>query len=268
MRDATFEEVWFMRLSKMNVITAMALAVVLFTIIMAAIIVYTPLKEWIPGYPSAEMTRNIRLNALKVDSLEYELFLKDQFIDNLVTIIGGGEPQDHSSVKAEVPVQASSIQDIRSPEDSLLRLQVETEQRYNVIGNGKAIEPRSLSQVYFFPPIKGLIFSHFDFAHGHYGVDVAATGGQNVKAVLDGTVTLADFTSSTGYTIQIQHDHNLISVYKHNRELFKRPGERVRAGEVIATVGNTGELTTGPHLHFELWLQGKPMNPEHYILFD
>ncbi len=268
MRDSSFEEVWFMRLSRMNVITASALTLFTVAMIVVLLIVYTPLKEFIPGYPSPETTMNIRLNALKTDSLEYQLFLKDQFIRNIITIIDGKDPIDHSSGEVEVPLQMTQIQDRRSADDSLLRREVEAAQQYNVLGPANAIVPSSLNQVYFFPPIRGLIFSQFDAARGHFGVDVAATRGQHVMATMDGTIIMADFTSATGYTIQLQHDLNLISVYKHNSELFKKPGDRVRAGEVIATVGNTGELTTGPHLHFELWYKGRPLNPEHYITFE
>jgi len=268
MRDSTFEEVWFMRLSRMNVITAVTASVFFVAVLVVLMIVYTPLKEFIPGYPSPETTRNIRLNALKVDSLEQQLFLKDQFIENVLTILDGGVPKYHSSEDNQPLSQSGQISDERSAEDSILRKEVENAQRYNVLQGSEALMPASLNQIYFFPPLKGLIFSQFDAGRGHYGVDVAATRGQNVMATMDGTVTMSDFTSATGYTIQIQHDFNLISVYKHNSELFKKAGDRVRAGEVIATVGNTGELTTGPHLHFELWYKGRPMNPEHYITFE
>lgn len=268
MRDTTFEEVWFMRLSRMNVIAAIALSLLVVTTLVVLLIVFTPVKELIPGYPSPEVTRDIRMNALKLDSLEYQVFLKDQFIENLLTIVDGGEPKDHSTGPVEVPIQTSNIQDIRSAEDSLLREEVEAAQRFNVRDYASSQVPASLNQIYFFPPVKGLIFSSFNRANGHYGVDVAATSGQSVMAVLDGTVTLADYTSSTGYTLQIQHDHDLISIYKHNNQLFKRPGDRVRAGEVIATIGNTGELTTGPHLHFELWHRGRPLDPQHFISFE
>jgi len=268
MRDTTFEEVWFMRLSRINVISVIATAFFIVAALVVVLIVYTPVKELIPGYPSPEVALDIRMNAIKVDSLEYQLFLKDQFIDNIKTILAGDEPKNYSSEQVEVPAKAGNIQDIRSADDSLLRLQVESAQRNNLFQPGAGVIPQSLSQIYFFPPLKGLIFSKFDYPHGHYGVDIAAAEGQNVMAVLDGTVTLADFTSNSGYTIQIQHDHNLISVYKHNKELFRHQGERVRAGEVIATVGNSGELTTGSHLHFELWYQGRPLNPLNYISFE
>jgi hypothetical protein len=268
MRETSFEEVWQMKLSRMNVINALAVSLTIYTAIVVMLVVYTPLKQLIPGYPKAEMTRNIRMNALRVDSLDYQMALKDQFIENLITIINGGEPKTHSTDEGTAAVSTRAVSDTRSADDSLLRISVEKAQRFNVSPQSSAPESRNLNQLYFFPPVRGLLMSHFDYANGHFGVDVATASNQGIKAVLDGTVILSDFTTETGFTIQIQHDHNLVSVYKHNKELFKKVGDRVKAGEVIATVGNTGELTTGPHLHFELWHLGKPLNPEHFIAFE
>ncbi|TSA30985.1 MAG: M23 family metallopeptidase [Porphyromonadaceae bacterium] len=268
MRETSFEEVWQMKLSRMNVINALAVSLTIYTVIVVMLVVYTPLKQLIPGYPKAEMTRNIRLNALRVDSLDYQMALKDQFIENLITIINGGQPKTHSTDEGAAKISTHEISDTRSSEDSLLRINVEKAQRFNVNPQNTSPENRNLNQLYFFPPVRGLLMAHFDFANGHYGVDIATASNQGIKAVLDGTVIFSDFTTETGFTIQIQHDNNLVSVYKHNKELFKKVGDRVKAGEVIATVGNTGELTTGPHLHFELWHLGKPLNPEHFIAFE
>jgi len=268
MRETSFEEVWQMKLSRMNVINALAVSLTIYTLIVIMLVVYTPLKQLIPGYPKADMTRNIRLNALRVDSLDYQMALKDQFIDNLITIINGGQPKTHSTDEAAAKISTREIADTRSADDSLLRIDVEKAQRFNVTPQNAAPDSRNLNQLYFFPPVRGLLMARFDYANGHYGVDVATAGNQGIKAILDGTIILSDFTTETGFTIQIQHDHNLVSVYRHNKELFKKVGDRVKAGEVIATVGNTGELTTGPHLHFELWHLGKPLDPEHFIGFE
>jgi hypothetical protein len=268
MRETSFEEVWQMKLSRMNVINALSGSIVIYTLIVVMLIIYTPLKQLIPGYPNADMTRGIRMNALRLDSLDYQLTLKDQFIDNLITIINGGQPKTHSGDEANDKISTRDIADRRSSDDSLLRINVEKAQRFNVNPQSSGTENRNLNQLYFFPPVRGLVMAHFDYPAGHYGIDIATASNQGIKAVLDGTVILSDFTTGTGFTLQIQHDHNLISVYKHNKELFKRLGDRVKAGEVIATVGNTGELTSGPHLHFELWHLGKPLNPEHFIAFE
>lgn len=268
MRETSFEEVWQMKLSRMNVINAFAVSIIIYTAIVVMLVVYTPLKQLIPGYPRAEMTRSIRMNALRLDSLDYQLTLKDQFIGNLITIINGGQPKTHSTDAGAAKISTREISDNRSSDDSLLRIEVEKAQRFNLNPQNSSPENRNLNQLYFFPPVRGLIMAHFDYANSHFGVDVATASNQGIKAVLDGTVILSDFTTETGFTIQIQHDHNLVSFYKHNKELFKKVGDRVKAGEVIATVGNTGELSSGPHLHFELWHLGKPLNPEHFITFE
>jgi murein DD-endopeptidase MepM/ murein hydrolase activator NlpD len=268
MRETTFEEVWQMKLSRMNVINALAVSLTVYTIIVVMLIIYTPLKQLIPGYPKPEETRAIRMNALRLDSLEYQLNVKDQFIENLITIINGGTPKTHSDDEGSSKVTVADINDTHSADDSLLRMDVEKAQRFNVSPEAPQSESRNLNQLYFFPPVRGLVIAHFDYAKGHYGVDIATASNQGIKAVLDGTVILSDYTNETGFTLQIQHDHNLVSVYKHCKELFKKVGDRVKAGEVIATVGNTGELTTGPHLHFELWHLGKPLNPEHFIALE
>ena len=268
LRDATYEEVWFMRLSRLNVITVISSSVILISAIVIALVVYTPLKEMIPGYPDAEMTLNIRLNAIRLDSLEIQLNLKDQWIENLALIMQGGEPVSYESSDTEAPVNSENIQDNRSREDSLLRLEVEEQQRYNLSLLSTEPVSENLSDLYFFPPIKGMVTSHFNASVRHYGVDVVATGDLMIKSALDGTVFLADYTAETGYVIQVQHENELITVYKHNRELFKRSGDFVKAGEAIAVVGNSGQLTTGSHLHFEMWHKGKPIDPEKFISFD
>ncbi len=256
-----------MRLSRLNVLTVISSSILLVTIIVVALIVYTPIKELIPGYPSGEMTRDIRLNALKLDSLEYQLFLKDQFIGNISSIIRGEEPMDYDMSESEVLVSPHNIEDYHSREDSILREEVEEQQRYSLSLFDPVDKAKSLSELFFFAPVKGLIISKFNAELKHFGIDLVPTDDQWVKATLDGTVVLADYTAETGYVIQVLHSNDLISIYKHNQELVKKTGDFVRAGEAIAIAGNSGEITTGPHLHFELWYKGKPINPEEYIIF-
>ena len=267
-RDTTYEEVWFMRLSRLNVLTVISSSILLVTIIVVALIVYTPLKELIPGYPSGEMTRNIRLNALKLDSLEYQLFMKDQYIDDIITIIRGEEPKGYDMSESEVSVSPQTFEDYHSREDSILREEVEEQQRYSLYLFDPSEKAKNLSELFLFAPVKGMITSRFDAGLKHYGIDLVPTDDRWVKATLDGTVVLADYTAQTGYVIQILHSNDLISIYKHNEELLKKAGDVVRAGEAIAVAGNSGEMTTGPHLHFELWHKGKPINPEEYIIFN
>ena len=267
-RDTTYEEVWFMRLSRLNVLTVISSSIIFVSIIVVVLIVYTPIKELIPGYPSGEMTRDIRLNALRLDSLEYQLFLKDQYIGTLMTIIRGEEPMDYDMSESEVPVSSHNIEDYHSREDSILREEVEEQQRFSLSLFDPYDKAKNLSELFFFAPVKGMIINRFDASVKHFGIDLVPTDDQWVKSTLDGTVVLADYTAETGYVIQVLHSNDLISIYKHNQELFKKSGDIVRAGEAIAIAGNSGELTTGPHLHFELWYKGKPINPEEYIIFN
>jgi len=148
-----------------------------------------------------------------------------------------------------------------------MRAQFLQDNKFSVDGGGRSTTISGLSQVYFFPPVKGLVTNSFNTVANHYGTDVVAAANEIVKSTLDGTVIMASWTLETGWVIQIQHSNNLISVYKHNAELLKRVGDYVNVGEAIAIIGNSGELTTGPHLHFELWFNGVPLNPEDYISF-
>jgi len=164
-------------------------------------------------------------------------------------------------------VDAQNINFIRSTNDSILRQQVEAEEQFRLSVLDNEQGSRTLNELQFFTPVKGIITGEFSPADGHFGVDLVAGPNEVVKAVLDGTVTMSTWTLETGYVIQIQHDYELISVYKHNATLFKSVGEKVAAGDAIAIVGNSGELTTGPHLHFELWHDRVPLNPADYIVF-
>ena len=142
---------------------------------------------------------------------------------------------------------------------------MEKEEKYNLtLGHVSSSDD---DFYHFFSPLDGVVTNHFDETTRHYGVDLVAKQNSNVLSVLDGVVIFTDWTIKTGYVIQVQHNGNLVSVYKHNELLLKEPGEHVVAGEAIALVGNTGKLSTGPHLHFELWYNGKPVNPEDFIVF-
>lgn len=263
--DNTFEEVWFMRLSRLNILAWGGSSLIVFVLLLFVFIAYTPIREFIPGYPDGSMRRNIILNSLKVDSLEREIQLRDQYLHNLNAIIAGKEPENFESDLDSTTTYANVSLE-RSVHDSIFRRQFEQDERFRVndkTGSGKG----SMANVHFFTPVSGIVTNSFNYSENHYGTDIVAGPNEVVKAILDGTVILTSWTIETGNIIQIQHDNDLISVYKHNAELLKNMGTRVNAGEPIAIIGNSGELTTGPHLHFELWHKGKPINPENYITF-
>jgi len=266
LNDETFEEVWTMRLSRFNVITFFGGAAILIVVLVIVLIAFTPIKEFIPGYPDGNTRRNIVVNALRVDSLERELTIWKNYYGNINNILRGGEPQSIES-KPDSSIKYKEIKFTRSVEDSLLRLQVEENEMYNLSVFDGRRKKNSISNILFFAPVKGVITSEFSLQQNHFGIDIVAASNEPVVAVADGTVTLSSWTIDTGYVIQIQHDDNLISVYKHNSQLLKKQGARVKAGETIAIIGNSGELTTGPHLHFELWYNGNPIDPQKYIVF-
>jgi murein DD-endopeptidase MepM/ murein hydrolase activator NlpD len=265
-RDETFEELLNLKLTKLNVLAIISVVTFIFLVIVISIIAYTPARELIPGYPDEKTVRNIRLNVHRLDSLELEIKKRDAYFENIRRIIAGEEPEQFSSPRDTV-VRKGSVTFQRSAEDSSLRNMIESDKPYTLLMGDSRKAKTSLSNVLFFSPVKGLVTNSFKPSEDHYGTDVVAAPNEVVKAVLGGTVIMATWTLETGYVIQIQHENDLISVYKHNAELLKRVGDRVRVGEPIAIVGNSGELTTGPHLHFELWHDGNPLNPENYVTF-
>ncbi|MBP1669853.1 MAG: peptidase [Bacteroidetes bacterium] len=265
-RDETFEELLNLKLTKLNVLALVSVLTFIFLVIVISIIAYTPARELIPGYPDDKTVRNIRLNAHRLDSLELEIKKRDAYFENIRRIVAGEEPEQFNNPRDSV-VKKGSVSFQRSAEDSALRSMTESDKPYTLLVDDHRKVRTSLSNVLFFSPVKGLITNSFKPSDYHYGTDVVAAPNEVVKAVLEGTVIMASWTLETGNVIQIQHENDLVSVYKHNAELLKRVGDRVTAGEPIAIIGNSGEFTTGPHLHFELWHNGTPLNPENYVTF-
>lgn len=263
--DQTLMEVFQLRLSRLNVLTVVGSTSLLLIVLVTVLIAYTPLREFIPGYPNANTRAYIVRNALMLDSLERELQIRDSYFQNINTIINGGIPKTYGTLQ-DSNLKYDKIEFTTSEQDSMLRLQIEREEQFN-LSVFEGTEQTSFSSQYFFAPVKGIVTNKFNPDENHFGTDVVAGLNEVVKACLDGTVIMATWTVETGYVIQLQHANNLISVYKHNAELLKKVGTRVSAGEVIAIIGNSGEITTGPHLHFELWHEGQAVNSEEYIVF-
>ncbi|MGI6322627.1 MAG: M23 family metallopeptidase [Bacteroidales bacterium] len=266
--DTTFEEVWRVRLTQYNAFLLIS-AIVLFLIgATVSLIAFTNLREFIPGYPDVTMRRNILMSAIRLDSLENELELRDKYFANMNAIISGREPEDFYSVQ-DTTGNYKSIVFKNNPEDSALRAKVENEEKYNLTLDLYSLESVvSLAGLHFFPPVKGIISGRFDERTRHFGTDIVAKPKSTVSAVLDGSVIFTGWTMETGFVIQIQHPNNIVSIYKHNASLLKETGDLVKAGEPISIIGDSGELyTSGPHLHFEIWYKGSPLDPEKHILF-
>lgn len=266
--DKTFEEVWRVRMTRYNGFLLLVFMILFIVGVTTLLISFTNLREFIPGYPDGNTRRNIIMNALRLDSLERELELRDQYFMNLNAIISGRDPVDRVAGQ-DTTASYDDIEFSESEEDSLLREQVEQEERYNLSFMAvNADQNFNLSNIHFFPPVKGIVSGHFNPRTKHYGTDIVTSPKAVVSATLDGTVIFTGWTMETGWVIQVQHSNNLISVYKHNETLLKEPGDNIVAGEGIAVVGDSGELyTSGPHLHFEIWYKGEAVNPEDYLLF-
>jgi len=265
--DTTFEEVWRIRLTRYN--SFLLIFFVIFFIVgaTASLIAFTNLREFIPGYPDVTMRRNILLNAIRLDSLERELALRDRYFENLSSIISGDRPASSMALR-DTTMNYNSISFRTSPEDSALRAQIETEGRYDISQGQVAVYETSLASLHFFPPVRGIVSGKFDQSKKHYVTDIVTSPRAQVDAALAGTVIFTGWTRETGYVIEVQHSNNIVSVYKHNSSLLKETGDLVRTGEAIAIVGDSGEIyTSGPHLHFEIWYKGSPLDPEKYVIF-
>jgi len=246
------------------------LSVVLIGVIIS-LVAFTPLREYIPGYADVNIRKDILLLSLKTDSLEIALQERSDYIRNIRRVLSDSvDADDTTKVTKEDTASSTHNKKFVPPShaDSILRKEVESQNPYNVRMGGSGDKSGStLDEYFFFAPLKGIITNGFNPSGNHFGVDIASKENGAVKATLDGTVVLSTWTLATGNVIIIQHKDNIISVYEHNSVLMKKAGDQVKAGDVIAIVGNSGELTTGPHLHFELWYQGSPVNPIDYVTF-
>jgi len=240
-------------------------AVVFIIIGVTVLIAFTPLREYIPGYPTGKMRQMLIRNVLIVDSLDLEIQRRDKYFNDFRVMLAGETPSD-TAVKHSALPRPDQVQFKKYDHDSLFKDEIAQEQTNLGINSG-SVTRGGVAGLLFFPPINGMITGKYDLSNGHFGVDIVGKLNARISAALDGTVIFAGWTIDTGYVIYLQHDQNLVTVYRHNAELLKIQGDKVRAGEAIAIMGNTGKETTGPHLHFEMWLNGISINPEDYIKF-
>ena len=263
----TLEEVLTFQLSRLNVFTYVGVFVIIVSVLNGFLFVFTPLNLLLPSQHNSKLSRQLVENTIKLDSLEKEIHIRDRYFDNIRNIMHGKQVDNYEDLQ-DTSFKHEKLEFTRSKHDSILRkrIELEEEQSLTVIENN-AIGNVNLKNIHFFMPVKGIVTNKFNVEEKHFGIDIVSQPSEPVLATLEGTVTIATWSLSTGYIIQVQHAHNLISIYKHNSSLLKKEGDHVTAGEPIAIIGNTGELTTGPHLHFELWHNGTVINPEDYIAF-
>lgn len=267
-----------LELSRKNVFTLSLITLGLIFVLMvitAIVIAYTPLREYIPGYAGkTSLEREVYALNRRADSIERALACKDVYFNNLKMVIEGYPFENDSLEQIDIyaPLLGFSLDTVNtrpSPIDSAFRAEFEEENLYNLNEASTLVKtPLYNGAANFFAPIIGSIVKVYNPSEGHYGVDIESTENQVIKAVLDGTVVFASWTLDFGYILGIQHEGNYFSCYKHNATLLKKEGDFVKAGEAIAILGASGELSEGPVLHFELWRNGISLNPRDYINFE
>jgi murein DD-endopeptidase MepM/ murein hydrolase activator NlpD len=266
LNEDTFEERFAIKLTRLNVFVIMSLSAIVLIVLTTILIAFTPIREYIPGYSSTKLKKEATNLNFKTDSLQQVITMNEQYLESIKRVLKGDvttvEFNKDSIIKA---AEQEAIEYNLNPsrEDSLLREKVNKEDKYNLFES-------ATSKVNFvlFPPVTGTISEGYNVKEKHYAVDIVVAKGTPVKATADGVVVLAEWTTQTGYVVIIDHGNGLISAYKHNASLTKEQGDLVKAGEVIAISGDAGELTTGPHLHFELWTDGYPIDPTTFIDFE
>ena len=264
--DNSHKHLFVVRFTKFSFTITILSVLTLLCAIIFSIVAFTPVKTFIPGYPDAHSKRAAIQNAIKVDSLENIIFRWELYSENLRRVVEGQEPLKIDSLISSRQKNGVSDKDLAdlALKDSLLRQQVREEEQFDISERDKRNLP--IDGLLFFTPLKGVISQSYDPTIHPY-VDITAPAGSVVKATLDGTVIYDGWSDEDGYTIHIQHDGDIVSIYKHNEKLLKKTGDKVSAGMPVALVGNTGELSTGDHLHFELWHKGETVDPTKYISF-
>ena len=262
--EDTFEDKFYFTISRTTIILASILSILFVSISTYFIISNTPIKEFIPGYPSNKMRIEAISNALKIDSITVKINKQQRYLQAIKSALSGNIKAEeisaliteNSQKRLEAPVKTSQ-------EDSLLRLIIADEDKYNIISDEEK-KPLFI----LFTPAKGIVSEKFNIDQKHFAVDIALEENTPIKSAAQGTVIFSEWTAETGYVIILEHPYGLLSAYKHNASLLKEQGDSVEAGEVIASAGNTGEFSTGFHLHFELWTDGYPVDPENFIDFS
>ena len=267
LNDDSFAEKFSLRLSPLGLIILLGSVTIVMTSLVISLVAFTPLREYIPGYGNVDDRKDILVLSAKADSLENTLASRDWYINNLLNVFSG-----KTEGKTAKPVKDSTGKyaniDIKpSEKDMKLRSDIESNQLESTSDKVSANKINALSNFFFFTPIKGIITTSYNIKEEHFGTDIVAKENELIKATLDGTIIFAGFTTDDGYVTQIQHNNNITSVYKHQSSITKKVGDFVQAGEPIGVVGNSGENSKGPHLHFELWYNGFAINPQDYVVF-
>ena len=265
LNEKTLEEVFSLRLSRLHVVVTIFVFIILLVALTSVIIIKTPIRNYLPGYLNTEIQQALIENALRTDSLEQQIRIQSHYFNNVNAILRGEIEVDEIIAPNDLS-DSIEISLNKSEEMEEFIQNYEGEEKFNLgLFSTQAQIPDNIN---FYTPVKGMVSSPFDAQKKHYGIDIAAIPKEPILATMKGTVIFSGFDANAGYVIQIQHPNGFTSIYKHNASLLKTQGDEVEAGEVIALVGNTGKLSTGDHLHFELWFRGKAVNPQEFIKFQ
>lgn len=263
--ESTLEEVWSLRVSQLSAIIVLLFFAFFLITVTSLIIIMTPIRNYLPGYLDVEVRKEIVDNALRADSLERMIAIQSLYLDNVAGILAGTAPIDSIRTIDSLAQVNPEYEIPKGEREQAFIAAFEEEEKYNLTSLNP--NPVATDGLFFVKPINGIVSAAFEPEIRHYGIDLVASPNESVLATLEGTVVYTGFDPNYGNVIQLQHRNGFLSVYKHNNLLLKETGDHVVAGEAIALVGNTGELSTGPHLHFELWYRGLPVNPSEYIAF-
>lgn len=263
--ENTLEEVASIHVSKLNGVSVLLFFSTVIFLVAATIIAFTPLRNYLPGYMNSEVRSQIVANALRADSLEEALGRHNRYIMNIQDILSGQVKADTvQSIDSLTNLRAEQLME-RTKEEESFRKQYEENERYNLT---EITGARDAAGLIFYRPTRGIVSKAFSPSDKHFGIDLTAGRDENILAALDGTVILSVYTAEAGYVIQVQHAQNFVTVYKHCGSLIKQEGDKVKGGEVIALMGEAAnENGQPPHLHFELWHKGNPINPDKYVVF-
>ncbi len=234
------------------------------TTLVISLVAFTPLREYIPGYGTVAERKQILSLTQKADSMEQTLEARAAYMNSILNVLNEKVETKTEKPKKDTTGKYANINTKASANDMEFRNDFEQNKNNSIATKTKY---KGLSDVVFFTPAKGLITSSFNLSENHFGLDIVTKPDETIKSTLDGTVVFAGFSAEDGNIIEVQHANNLTSIYKHNSTLLKRTGDRIKAGEAISVVGNTGEKSKGPHLHFELWFDGQPINPQDFVAF-
>lgn len=269
MNDTTFEEKASFSLTRLNVFIALSSLTVILIFLGIALIAFTPVKEYLSGCNDITVKHTLQTQMLRIDSLENEIRMRDDLLNSIRRVFIDSIDHTKPSQPQQLRPNSEHTTMPASSNELALRDEVEKGDKYTLSQNAapNAIGPKYNAGYLYLPPVKGTITQKFAPMEEHYAIDIVTKPNETVRATLDGTVIFASWNPSTGNVIVVQHNNNAVSIYKHNAVIFKQAGDFVKAGDAIAIVGNSGELSTGAHLHFEIWEDGIAVNPENFMVF-